>query len=288
MSSQDDLASVSSNSVDTVSSLISLRGRSLQMWGSIRNSIRLSKDENFLLEDTSSFAQHLEREARERARIAREQERRFAQFKKDEAFIMNLMNERLERELKDLERKRLAKEKEAARIKEFAHKRNVERQRKLLNFLIQDKAQEALNYRVGSPSKLGEDSEQTAATLEDSFTSQEEANGTFERNKNNNNSTNSGDSYQKTIRWCPSVDRELERRKIHRATHPTKPGGIAQRVRRLPKTKDETKNDENQEDTKQMVSDYLEAIYGEVDENEEETVRVTSVYLGAMVNQVEC
>jgi len=59
-------------------------------------------------------------------------------------------------------------------------------------------------------------------------------------------------------------------------------------VRRLPKTKDETKNDENQEDTKQMVSDYLEAIYGEVDENEEETVRVTSVYLGAMVNQVEC
>lgn len=284
----DDISLGSSvGSSATEATGVSLRDRSLKLWSRLGSSIR-GNDDSFMDDDTI-FSHKIEQESRERVRQqalearqqaeeTREQERKFARFKRDEAFVMDKMNEILENEMKDCERKRLAKLREEERIKQLARQRNQQGQQRIRKMLLQDAAQTPLAMRGGGTRKsvrahLDENSSrstETAATIEESsLEALEELNISFESSDEDEDvDENSYSDYHKTIRWDSSVDEELERRTVHRVKHPTKKGGIARRIRKKSKQTVFIEDGEDitdimaegEQGVEQMISEYRQAM----------------------------
>lgn len=199
-------------------------------------------------EDEESVQQReLEAQRREQKRLEKAEERRYEQFKKDEIVYMEYMNSQLEKEQKELERKR----KQKTFVQERANRRASARVQKR-----KENIRKYLKSQGNSRIKLeASDSHETLETLDESddfveaFRNEDmeeidvddlpqqqstpvvvEAEAEYDDEDDLYNCM-----YQKTIRWCPSVEDEQERRRIHRQQFPTKKGGIARRVRKARK-----------------------------------------------------
>ena len=299
-SHEDDDDDDDCRSLHSTNSSFSLRDRGLQMWGRISSSIR-GDEESFRSEAFRVHPSDPHNAAAEQRRLASlraqaDLDRRLAQFKRDEAFVMQRMNERLERDVKAAARRRLSKEnREAqvlartqqheaavqARAKQVAVSRNSKQQEKLRRFLVNSS-----DASSGSPitaKSVRRDSwasvqkthvqlqeqvmDSSGKTVELSSSSSEEshdeAHPADSKEDSCDDDSDDDDDYQKTIRWCPTVNDELERRAIHRRTNPTKPGGIARRVRRLPKetlSAEEVREHQMEDEIQGMIAQYRQSM----------------------------
>jgi len=247
-----------------------------------RRFAQFKKDEAFVMKYMN---EKLEQEMKqlERKRLAKE---------KQEAKAKELEARTKELEAKKEERAKESVAKKEERAKELAHKRNLERQSKLRTFLANENHQAKIIAAVlktnndasgKSPCKffhMEDASDLTAATAaDDSLDSQEDESSQEEEKVAVDTSLEqdyNDDNHQKTIRWCTSIDEELERRKVARAKYPTAPGGMARRVRRLPKTPVEKILDKDvngtAEEVQDMITDYLNAMVEDEDEAMEDGV----------------
>lgn len=190
----------------------------------------------------------------EEANLLREQ-RRFAQFKKDEAVVMKHMNDELEREQKRLEARQAAQEKQKAQAKRVANAKRAKRNQTIHKFVNNTNNQHLL-LPSSNPNKRGS-SRRLLEAQEEEVEIELDCASTASLSEDEDR-----DGYQKTIRWCISVDVEQERRKVERKANPAHLGGVARRVRKLPKEEpQETPVQEECEegvDMDALVSEYRE------------------------------